>query len=70
MENSLRRRRGHRFEIEEQPCKDYDSYRCIVRFVRIDSLGDLNGNHVPDDETYGQGHFRCCGSRPSMQANR
>ena len=58
MGNALRRRRGHRFEIEEQPCKDDGSYRCSVRLVRIDSLGSRNGNHVPDDERYGQAHFR------------
>ena len=31
----LCRRRGHRFEVEEQPCKDDDSYRYNVHFVRI-----------------------------------
>ena len=56
--NAVRRRRGHRFETEEQPCKDDGSYRCSVRIVRIDSLGGLNRNHVPDDENYGQSYFR------------
>ena len=52
LRNALCRRRDHRFESEEQPCKDYDSYRCCVRFVRIDSLRRQGGNHVPDDERY------------------
>ena len=64
------RRRGHRFEIEEQPCENDDSYRCSVRFVRIDSLGRQDGNHVPDYERYGQGYFRYWGSRPGIQANK
>ena len=33
------------------------SHRCSVRLVRIDGLGSRNGNHVPDDERYGQGHL-------------
>ena len=56
--SALRRRRGHRFEIEKQPCKDNGSYRCSMPLVRIDSLRSLQGKNVPDDERYGQGHFR------------
>ena len=46
------RRRGNRFQIEEQPCEDDGRYRCSLRFVRIDSFGSQDGGHVPDDETY------------------
>ena len=47
------------FQIEEQPCKHDGKYRCSVWFVRIDSFGIQDENHVPDDdETYGHGHFR------------
>ena len=58
MVNDLHRRRGHRFEIEEQSCEDDDSYRCSVRLVRVDRLRSQNRNHVSEDERNGQGHFR------------
>ena len=51
-------------------CIRDSSYRCSVRFVRIDSLGRQDGNHVPDYERYGQGYFRYWGSRPGIQANK
>ena len=31
---------------------------CDVRLVRTDSFGSQDGDHVPDDKTYGEGPFR------------
>ena len=41
-----------------EPYEDDGRCRCSVRFVWTDSFGSQDGYHVPDDETYGQGHFR------------
>ena len=57
MGNAVCRQRGHRFQIEEQPCEVDGLHRCSVRFVWIDSFGSQDGDHVPDDETYGRVTF-------------
>ena len=55
----------------EQPCEDDDGrYRYGVQFVGIDSFGSQDGDHVPGDETYGQGPFRYRGSLLGVQTNR
>ena len=56
--NAVCRRRVHCFQIEEQHCEDDDTYRCCVWFVRVDSSGGQDGDYVPHNETYGEGHFR------------
>ena len=68
--NAVCRRRGHRLEIEKQPCEYDGRYRCSARFVRIDNFGNQDGDHVPDDEIYGQSHLALLRQPVSVQANR
>ena len=38
-------------------------------FAWIDSFGSQDGDHAPNDETYGQDHFRHRGSRPGVRTS-
>ena len=42
----------------KKPCEEDAKYCCSLLFVRIDSFGSQDGDHVPADETCGQCNFR------------